>query len=295
MGSAPYLTLPYAPADFTDNFRTSGYCGFTPSGSDNSGLWRLPPVNTSIVTPLRAGSNVTMSWNQHYPHNGGYELDIHRVVNGTLGERLACEKNFGCVDGTQISAVVSLPAGVTCDLCLVRMRRQALEWGGSYLFRSCAFVTITDTVDECQGCSGQGNCIQARRLIFLTYLTCNRTVAAWRYRRHCLHFILSLLLSQGKCQCNRSPETGFWYGNYCEQEDECESDEHCGPFGVCQDSMVHSPLCPCIFYSIAYVDSQMNLPSFVLPSCVTFQVCGSFFVGRHSSTQAMLLQEGLLW
>jgi len=216
--------VPATSIDFTDNFRTSGYCGFQVSGNDGSNLWRLPPINTSIVTPLKAGSTVTMSWNQHYPHNGGYELDIHRVENGVLGERVACEKNFGCVDGTQLNASVVLPANVTCELCLVRMQRQALEWGGGYLFRSCAFVSIADDLDDCQGCSGQGTCVE------------------------------------GQCQCNRSPATGFWYGEYCEQEDECDTDADCGEFGVCQDSKAATAPRKQCFCKKGYFGDEFVLP-----------------------------------
>ncbi len=133
------------------------------SGNDNSNLWRLPPIDPGLSTPLKAGSTVNMSWNLHYPHNGGYELDIYRIENGTLGERIMCEKKFGCsADGTANTATVTLP-DVTCDTCLVRLRRQALEWGGNYLFSSCAMISISEAVDECQGCSGNGNCVKVWR------------------------------------------------------------------------------------------------------------------------------------
>ena len=94
---------------------------------------------------------------------GGYELDVYRIEpDGTLGERIACEKNFGCVDGTANTAEVALPSGIICDRCLVRLTRQALEWGGGYLFRSCAMISISDDADACQGCSDHGTCIDVR-------------------------------------------------------------------------------------------------------------------------------------
>ena len=92
---------------------------------------------------------------------GGYEIDVYRIEpDGTLGERIACAKDFGCVDGTANTAEVTLPAGVTCEKCLVRLTRQALEWGGNYLFHSCAMVSISEDVDLCQGCSGHGTCVE---------------------------------------------------------------------------------------------------------------------------------------
>lgn len=123
-------------------------------------------MNHSIATTFRAGSDVEVEWSLHYPHNGGYELELYRVNDddGALGERVLCEKNFGCVDGTETTATLSLPANVTCERCVLRLRRQALEWGGAYLFRSCAVVSITGTVDECQGCSGHGSCVEVRRI-----------------------------------------------------------------------------------------------------------------------------------
>eukprot|EP00873_Tetraselmis_striata_P022444 jgi/Tetstr1/442708/TSEL_030798.t1 len=191
---------PATRIDFLDNARTAGFCGFEARGAEPS-LWRLPAVNHSAATTLRAGSDVEVEWNLHYPHNGGYELELYRVGDdGTLGERVLCEKNFGCVDGTAITAMLSLPANVTCERCVLRLTRQALEWGGGYLFRSCAVVSISEAIDECQGCSGHGTC------------------------------------TQGVCQCDSSPETGFWYGQYCEKENECEADGHCGSEGLCLDT-----------------------------------------------------------
>lgn len=55
----------------------------------------------------------------------------------------------------------------------------------------------------------------------------------------CLLGVIELCFHvQGQCQCDSSPETGFWYGDYCNQENECELDMHCGRGGVCQDSEV---------------------------------------------------------
>lgn len=37
---------------------------------------------------------------------------------------------------------VSLPSDLTCSDCIIRLERQALEWGENYRFRSCADVDI---------------------------------------------------------------------------------------------------------------------------------------------------------
>lgn len=80
-----------------------------------------------------------------------------------------------------------------CPACV-----QALEWGRSYLFKSCAMVNVTSAADSCNGCSGRGTCA-----------------------------------ANATCTCNSSPSTGFFYGGHCEYENECETDAHCGVRGKC--------------------------------------------------------------
>ena len=37
---------------------------------------------------------------------------------------------------------LALPRGLTCKNCVLRMERQALQWGAKYRFQSCADVDI---------------------------------------------------------------------------------------------------------------------------------------------------------
>ena len=37
---------------------------------------------------------------------------------------------------------VQIPESITCQGCIVRLERQALEWGAKYRFQSCADVDI---------------------------------------------------------------------------------------------------------------------------------------------------------
>ena len=121
-----------------------------------------------MSSSLRAGTNVTIAWSMSYPHNGGWEIGIHRIVpqqNGSsdgMGEPLLCSQDFGCVDGTATGTEIYLPSDTSCDVCLVRLQRQALEvHDGQGMYRSCALVSIDGTVvDDCQGCSGHGTCVQ---------------------------------------------------------------------------------------------------------------------------------------
>ncbi len=43
---------------------------------------------------------------------------------------------------------------------------------------------------------------------------------------------------QGKCKCFSNNQVGYFYGQYCEMENECELDQHCGEGGVCRDTQV---------------------------------------------------------
>lgn len=52
---------------------------------------------------------------------------------------------------------------------------------------------------------------------------------------HCLFRITPV---QGKCQCFTDLERGFWEGTYCERQNECDLDSHCGTGGVCVDTKV---------------------------------------------------------
>jgi hypothetical protein len=82
--------------------------------------------------------------------------------------------------------------------CLHHTALQALEWGKTYLFKSCAMVDITASADACNGCSGHGTCG-----------------------------------ANGQCTCMSTPSDGFYYGAHCEYENECATDAHCGAHGKC--------------------------------------------------------------
>lgn len=79
-------------------------------------------------------------------------------------------------------------------------RLQAKEWGGSYLFKSCAMVDVVPaaTAGACNGCSGRGTCG-----------------------------------GNGVCTCESTAAGGFFYGDNCEYENECEENAHCGQNGRC--------------------------------------------------------------
>jgi hypothetical protein len=135
----------------------------------------------------------------HYAHNGGFKIELYSAELVKVHE-WADEAHWGCnVDGTVQVATLTLPLEPCAD-CVLRLVRQALEWGESYEFKSCALVTIAVTAPEsdCGGCSSQGTCAAG-----------------------------------GTCTCKSSPDSGFFYGKHCQYENECETDAHCGMHGKC--------------------------------------------------------------
>jgi hypothetical protein len=138
----------------------------------------------------------------HYAHNGGFQLELYDS-NLALLRRWNSTAHWGCnVDATVQNATITLPTE-PCNNCTLRFVRQALEWSDSYLFRSCALVNLVApagadlAVEWCNGCSGHGTC------------------------------------QAGKCQCEKSEARGFFYGDHCEYENECDVDPDCGSNGKC--------------------------------------------------------------
>ncbi|GMH36265.1 hypothetical protein BSKO_04133 [Bryopsis sp. KO-2023] len=208
--TAAHIQLSYPPPitvlDFLDNVRTSGLCGEEASGADNSAYWRLPSVSNTVTT-LSTGEKLNATWNLHYAHQGGwrfelYDDELELVHTWNDSSHWACNH-----DGTQQWATITLPE-TPCEGCILRMQRQALEWGPTYLFHSCALVDIEDSSDDdaaCNGCSGHGKCVK------------------------------------GKCRCDSNEKKGFWEGTYCERQNECDDDTHCGEGGVCVNIGATSP------------------------------------------------------
>eukprot|EP00892_Ulva_mutabilis_P010891 jgi/Ulvmu1/8174/UM040_0071.1 len=192
--------LPGLRNDFLDNFRTDDLCGAMPNRGGDGAAWQLPDFNGTIVTTVQAGQPLDVSWDLHYAHQGGFRIELYDG-NLTLIHRWNSSDHWGCnVDATVQNVTITLP-NQACEGCLLRFERQALEWGGGYLFKSCAVLDITAAPNPCQGCSGHGTCGGG-----------------------------------GTCACDSSPATGFFYGTHCEYENECETDAHCGANGKCIDT-----------------------------------------------------------
>lgn len=93
------------------------------------------------------------------------------------------------------SYTLTLPDGLECADCTIRLLRQALEWQSSYNFWSCADVAIVSSGGYREDCSGGHG----------------RALA-------------------GRCRCDKR-----FYGDRCQYEDDCSVDKHCGRHGKCVD------------------------------------------------------------
>eukprot|EP00210_Caulerpa_lentillifera_P006317 g6034.t1 len=197
--STPSLLTHLFP-DFLDNFRTTGICGHEATGVELTEQWRYPDIDNTTITSVQTGSNLTVNWALHYAHQGGWLFELY-TADGELTSTWNSTDHWDCSsDSTQQEAILRMP-DTPCENCVLRLRRQALEWGAGYRFHSCALVNITDDPDDaCNGCSGNGRC------------------------------------RNGRCRCFNSPRRGFWYGDHCQNQNECDTDAHCGEFGVCVDT-----------------------------------------------------------
>ena len=139
-----HVALTYPPArkydlDFLDTLRTEGPCGM------NKG---------NVKTPIVAGWPLNVTWHLGYPHDGGFNLEI-LDKNGASIKNLT--DGFDGASGKTVQhAQVDIPDDLTCSECTIRLTRQAIEWGKSYLFKSCADVEIVSRPNYINQCSKHG-------------------------------------------------------------------------------------------------------------------------------------------
>ncbi|XP_074597944.1 uncharacterized protein LOC141852736 isoform X2 [Brevipalpus obovatus] len=183
------LTFPKAryDLDFLDNGRTKAPCGVPKNGPGTS---------------LPAGIQFNVTWHLAYPHRGGFKLELldpsEQTILNLTPTTSPGDDFIGDEDSTAQSYSITLPKGLVCRGCTLRLLRQAREWGHRYTFWSCADVDIVPVTNIMQDrksvCSGNG------------------------------HFNFY----DGKCYCNR-----LYSGIVCQFTDECWTDEDCGSNGKC--------------------------------------------------------------
>jgi len=132
-----HVALTFPPArtydlDFLDSGRTPGPCGM-PKGS--------------VKTSLMSGSSFNVTWHLAYPHRGGIKLQVLDNYQRPVLDLTPVTKDseFLRTDATAQSYTVQLPGDFVCEDCTIRLLREALEWGNSYRFWSCADVDIKNS------------------------------------------------------------------------------------------------------------------------------------------------------
>uniref|UniRef100_A0AC34QB97 Uncharacterized protein n=1 Tax=Panagrolaimus sp. JU765 TaxID=591449 RepID=A0AC34QB97_9BILA len=191
-----YPTARYPPLDFLDTARTLGPCG-------------MPKPTNPIYTDFVVGESYNLSWtSSHLLHKGGVRINL-LDASGNKIKQIYPENGEWHVNNDLTVPVVF---EVGCDGCVLQIERQALEYGPSYIFRSCADINVVGTVsDENERiCSGNG--------VFRS--------------------------ENDGCNCYK----GF-AGPACQYRVDCQTDSECGVNGKCVESP-HSAIkrsCFCAF------------------------------------------------
>ena len=98
----------------------------------------------SLMTTIPNNGDITITWHLGYPHRGTFILELYDSNMKKL-QNLTPGSDYVVTERTTQEYTVSLPADLTCSQCTIRLLRQALEWGKSYRFQSCADVDIVNS------------------------------------------------------------------------------------------------------------------------------------------------------
>jgi len=156
--STAHVSLTFPPArkydlDFLDTVRTGTLTG-SPCGMNKG----------NFSTDLSARDAINVTWHLGYPHRGGFKIQLldsrgRHLQDLTpegewVGDRLTRH--------TTQSYELTVPDDLVCPNCILRLVRQASEWG-EYKFKSCADVNIVPYDEWSNRCSGQGTSARDRR------------------------------------------------------------------------------------------------------------------------------------
>lgn len=147
--SSGHVSLTFPPArkydlDFLDTFRTNKPCGGMPKGN----------IKTTI--PLN-GEKLKVEWHLGYSHGGGIKLELLDAQEQKLLDLTPDFVLTNVNEKYETSYEVAIPNLNECRDCVIRLTRQATEWGTNYQFMSCADVDIVKNEDYVEDCLGRGN------------------------------------------------------------------------------------------------------------------------------------------
>jgi len=139
-----HVALVFPPArkfdlDFLDTVRTEKPCGGMPKGD----------IKTTIPNN---GEKLKVEWHLGYSHKGGFKLELLDSQENHLLDLT----EFISVDEYSVNYEIDIPSSLNCKGCVLRLVRQAKEWGGSYQFMSCADVDIISDSEYQVDCLGNG-------------------------------------------------------------------------------------------------------------------------------------------
>ncbi|MFH4974045.1 hypothetical protein AB6A40_000754 [Gnathostoma spinigerum] len=191
-----YPPARYIPIDFLDKSRTESPCG-------------VPRPQNPVYTDFTVGQALNVTWRMAFPHKGGYRIKLLNSA-GEILETIVPENDTGFSHHNDETVENSyIVFNKPCEHCTLLLERQALEWGESYLFHTCADINVIPMMESVEEqCSGRGT---------------------WR---------------QGKCHCRH-----LYSGNVCQYKSDCREDDECLNNGKCVTDLgsMSSKTCYCSF------------------------------------------------
>ncbi|CAD5219518.1 unnamed protein product [Bursaphelenchus okinawaensis] len=215
----------YPPLDFLDTARTLGQCG-------------IPKSDRSGYTTLKTGTRYNVTWRLQYPHQGGFRIRLIDYL-GNLVEQLSppitsSETNSTSFDGLQDQSLENhqVQFDSVCPNCTLVLERQALEWGPSYKFKSCAEVHIVEVESKEKECMGRGE------------------------------------KTDDTCKCNKGYSGDICqYRNDCDNDKDCYNEGKCVQDGI----YLHKKTCFCPYGWYGKDCRDKSGPMFVDDECFNYE------------------------